>query len=276
MTDALHLAAIKAARAAVERAGCTLDDAVYDAVEVLFGAVTAGTSTWDWLLAIAPEYGRAEFLAGLDAGGIPTKASPRMVEHYRTLVLRDARFGEWMRETTTPEGIVVLLPARWLCHLTGLRHPTVQLFLDDAAEEGRTLVQVRSLSRVDAPGCFDMPVAGHVPAFMPPGTALLKELAEELGLDADHISTPALLGHYQHLEGCDGPLRNNEYRTVYRCRLRPGGLARVRFPDAEVAGICVIDVGELARLIERFPDRVASGLTDSFPRYYRPLVAGGG
>jgi isopentenyldiphosphate isomerase len=276
MADDLRPAGIAAVRAAVERAGFTLDDAVYDAVEALFVAMTAGTPAWDWLLAIAPEYGRHEYLAGLDAGGMPAKASPRMVGNHRDLVLRDARFAEWIREATTSEGSAVLLPARWLCHLTGLRHPTVQLFLDDVTEADRTLVQVRSLSRVDAPGCFDMPVAGHVPTLMHPETALLKELAEELGLDAVHITPPALLGHYEHLEGLDGSSRNNEYRTVYRCRLRPGSLARVRFSDAEVAGICLIDVGELARLIERFPDRIASGLTDSFPRYYRGQVAGGG
>jgi 8-oxo-dGTP pyrophosphatase MutT (NUDIX family) len=260
---------IRDVRLVVDGAGCMLDDAAHLAIRGLFrvaAAARGGPSAA--MQAVAPEYGRPEYLANVDQEGNAVLASQDALRDYRDLARREPAFRHWFQEAEIPGAGPVLLPARWLCHLAGLRHPTVQLFIDDAVDPRRTLMQVRGLSRPEAPGRFDIPVAGHVPGTARPEAALARELFEELGLTLDDITPPEPLGGYEHVEGLDGPFRNNEFRTVFRCRLRTGSLARVRFLDAEVAALCLFDIAELAVLIDRFPGRIASGLLLSFPRYY--------
>ena len=89
-----------------------------------------------------------------------------------------------------------------------------------------------------------------------------------MGLDFARDTTDwSVLGAYDHHIVPRGDFLNVEHHTVFRGRLRPEALARLRFPDGEVAAVCLIAVPELARYLAAFPDRVASGLGGSFPLY---------
>ena len=159
---------IRDLRQALARADYTLSAEAYAALKALFLAALASPVP---LRAQAPEYGKPERLLNVDASGAPV---PLLAE-------------------VAGESRGTLFP-RWLCHLAGLRHRTVQLFIDHPTLPNHTLVQVRSLSKLQYPGCFDLPVAGHVVGLDEPAAALGKELAEELGLGPDDIEGLACLG----------------------------------------------------------------------------------
>jgi isopentenyldiphosphate isomerase len=192
-----------------------------------------------------------------------------LLADYRETLTRHAGFTAWLREETAPEGEEVLLVTRWLCHLAGYRHRTVQLYIMHPERPDYVFVQVRGLTRPEAPGNFDSPVAGHVPGLADPAAIILAELAEEIGLSPEDVRDLRLTTTYNYLTPDRTELfYNNEYRAVFTCRLAPEAWPRLRFPDAEVAAICIFAVGELAALIERYPERVASGLRASFGRLF--------
>jgi len=178
--------------------------------------------------------------------------------------LRGRLFGEWLREATLPSGGTALLAARWLYHLAGLRHRTVQLFLDPVHQPDCTLVQVRGMGKLEYPGCFDTAAAGHVIELDGVEDSVYKELSEDLGLTREDVRGLEMLAEYEHRETLhDGAIRDMEFRSVFHGRLAGGALECIRFVDGEVAGICVFSVAALAALVDCFPDRVASGLQAS-------------
>ena len=249
-------------RRAVQAAGHALAEQAYAAVRRAFEERLDPA-------ALAPEYGRREYLLALNADGAPIPATATMAKDFRRTAARWPAFGLWFREEALGAR-PVLLPARWLCHLAGLRHTTVQWFLDDAEREGYTLAQVRGGDRPEAPGCLDLPAAGHVVGATAPDEARWLELREELGLELGDLAEVAPLACYDYVDPADdGAIYNAERRHVYRGRLGAGGLSRLRFVDGEVAAIALFAVPALAALIERFPERVASGLRASW-RYYAP------
>jgi isopentenyldiphosphate isomerase len=195
-----------------------------------------------------------------------------MRDHFRRQLSARPRTGgderpdlkHWLQEARF-DGRQVLLVARWLCHLAGFRHRTVQLFLDHPTIKGYTLLQVRGYAKAEAPGCFDTPCAGHVAGLATVEQALYDELGEELGLERSDVSRPEGLGSYAYRDAADNPTwRNVEYRAVYRSRLRAGALSRIRFVDGEVAAVALFATSEITHLIEAQPGHVASGLAGSW------------
>lgn len=229
------------------------------------------------LQALSPEYGRTEFLAPLHKAGALAYPPADVVTDYRQAAAQGSDFAGWFREATAGDGAgdgqVILLPARWLCHLVGFRHATVQLFIEHPTLRDHLLVQVRGMSRPEAPGNFDSPVAGHVPGLQAPADAILKELAEEIGLAPQDIEGLRRVTSYDYGEPLSATgICNREYRVVFAARLAADAWPRLRFQDAEVAAICIFAINELAALIERYPERIASGLRGSFPLVYPALA----
>ena len=101
----------------------------------------------------------------------------------------------------------MLLAARWLCHLVGLRHRTVEIFLDLAGVgDGHTLVQVRGMDKVIAPGAFDIPCAGHASGAEFSEEALRHELGDELNLALEDLEDLRLIAeHAAALTRCREP-----------------------------------------------------------------------
>ena len=158
----------------------------------------------------------------------------------------------------------MLLAARWLCHLAGIRHRAVLIFLDHPSRTDLVLMQMRSLDKLESPGAFDLPVAGHVPGLATPGAALAAEMAEELGLHPGDVADLRLVGAYDSARPDAGATRcNAEYRLVYRGRVGADVIDRVRFADGEVAALALFAVDQVRALVAAQPERAAPGLVES-------------
>lgn len=214
------------------------------------------------------EYDKEEFLLVLDEHGHAAHLPSGTMERFRQTAERHPVFGQWFQAVPFPEGGRVLLAARWLCHLTGLLHGTVEIFIDPPDRPGFTLVQVRGMDKVEAPGAFDIPCAGHVSGLDQADEALGKELAEELDLFTNNLSDIRLISRYNSISADDqGWAVNNEHRILYRANLKKEAVAGIRFADGEVAGLGMINVAELRRLVQQYPERIATGLSDSIGYY---------
>jgi 8-oxo-dGTP pyrophosphatase MutT (NUDIX family) len=263
---AIHLAQL---RSAVRRADHLLDGVTYPQVRDVFDTCRVDQRQATELPRLAPEYGKEEYLLPVDATGAAHAPPQDVVKDYRAHASRHPGFEHWLQEAVLGHGgQPILLVARWLCHLVGFRHRTVELFLDHPFIAEYTLVQVRSLAKVEAPGCFDLPAAGHIAGTASPQEGLCQELEEELGLIRNDISNLQQIGSYDHADPMsDSGLHNVEYRTVFAGRLKVDALQRIRFVDHEVAAIAVCSLTEIEMLLDTHPERVASGLTHSWPLY---------
>ena len=218
---------------------------------------------------LAPEYGREEYLLSVDRFGKSASVPTQVLAQIRTLCRKQPILGALFRIVVSPDGgEPALLIARWLCHLAGFRHRTVHLFLDHPILSDHTLIQVRGIDKKEAPGRFGLPVAGHVSGLDTATETLAKELEEELGLSCDLLVDLRHLGCYESKHPSDpDELRNIEYHEVYRARLSSEGWLCAHARDSEVAAIAAFQRDDLYAMIERFPERVASGLKGSVSMY---------
>ena len=75
---------------------------------------------------------------------------------------------------------------REIAHRTGIWHRTSHLWLM-RKKDGRTqiLLQKRAAHKDSYPGCYDISSAGHIPAGVDYKPSAVRELKEELGVDAN-------------------------------------------------------------------------------------------
>ncbi len=74
---------------------------------------------------------------------------------------------------------------REVAHSEGILHRTAHLWLMRKRETGvEILVQKRSANKDSYPSCYDISSAGHIPAGVDFKPSAIRELKEELGLDA--------------------------------------------------------------------------------------------
>jgi isopentenyldiphosphate isomerase len=275
-------------RQAAASAGRVLTMELLEQAWALFCQVAAGNETAPAQL--TREYGRQEYLLVVGADGEPGGGGAALVQRFSVHCAAHSQFGLWfqlaglrLEEDLSPragenadgadEAISepVLLAARWLCHLVGLRHRTVEIFLDlPGVGQGLTLVQVRGMDKVEAPGAFDIPCAGHASETETTAEALRHELSEELNLAPEDLDGLRLVARYVSpaRSSASTILLNEEYRYLFRARIKPGAAGRIAFRDGEVAGLALVNFAEMTRLALRFPERIASGLGDALG-YYR-------
>lgn len=264
-------------RANIAHRGHILDEEVFNRICSLFIDQYANETP----AALTREYAQNEYLLVVGADGQPCGRGEGLLGSYHQVFNAYSGFGNWFQagvlrdKSGSCPGEPVLLAARWLCHLVGLRHQTVELFIDPPAVEGHTLVQVRGVNKVLAPGVFDIPCAGHIDGEDGVEESLCKELGEELNLDTSDLENLTLVAHYatEVQEYASEGLVNVEYCFLFRARLKASSVSRIRFTDGEVAGLALFDVNQLRELARRFPERVASGLSDSLP-YYQDCTSG--
>ena len=253
----------------VEGGNRKLTRGVVDKARKVFLAYYAsGSETPEGLIR---EYAHEEFLLVVDQDGKLSLPARGVLDEYHKTVRNHPAYARWFREEVLLEGewagTRVLLAARWLCHLVGLRHKTVEIFIDPPDMPGHTLVQVRGMEKFHSPGAFDIPCAGHVDGIDGEEESLRKELEQEINLTLDDLEGLRLLERYNSF-GEDSPGRANyEHRVLYRARLKPGAMGKIRFADGEVAGMSVFSVAELRELVRKYPERVAAGLSDAIGYY---------
>lgn len=253
---------LEALRRDVAEAGRVPTDGVLEAAQA-FMAFCAKPEWAGRLAAFAPDYTLDEYLVAVDADGKPAhlEAGPVSTPHDPG--------GRPLFSRVSGEGVQGVCVARWLAHLAGFRHCALHLFLDHPTRKDYTLLQLRSFSKCGYPGCFDIPVGGHIKETTPVETALAEELEEELGLSlCDDTAGVEQIAVYEHVDPPGRPaFRDVEARLVFAGRLREEAFARAHFTDAEAAALCIFRIGEVAELAGRQPERVASGLRGSFEHY---------
>lgn len=259
-----------AIREVVAAAQWTLDETVLAKIEDQFLKFNEENMN---LTGLTREFGQAEFLLPLASHGAAAVLPTQDFERAKRLLAAQPAFQQWFRAARLADGSPVLLAGRWLCHLAGIRHATVEIFIDPLEMPGHTLVQVRGMDKFEAPGAFDMPCAGHVSGTDTVEMSLGKELSEELNLTLEDLNGLQKLCCYESRTG-DGKgvtnylgIVNIEYRTLYCATIKPDAYHSIRFSDGEVAGLAVFTVEALQALIRKYPERVASGLLGAMPFY---------
>jgi 8-oxo-dGTP pyrophosphatase MutT (NUDIX family) len=250
----------------VEKSDFELNNETFDATYNLFLKSEEDFGVKMNIRKLAPQMDNPKYLLCVNSKGQPIQIPETLLANYKEIFKHNPHFKNWFCIKNSPqEREETLLLARWLCHLVGFRHTSVHLFIDHPLLKNHTILQIRSADKNEAPGCFDLPVAGHVDDLRPPLEALYKESMEELGLD---------LGRNKNLEHiCDYPFssdkqepffRNNEYRIVYHLKPDKKSWLEIKPNPEEVAGTAVFSYAELEKMIKISPERFASGITASY------------
>jgi isopentenyldiphosphate isomerase len=172
---------------------------------------------------------------------------------------------------------------RWLFHLFGLAHRASHIGL--ATPTGQVVLQRRAQTKADWPDAWDMAVAGHVPqkddgSVMSFEEGALKELGEELGLDAANVGALLAVGRlipigrprftYEQDEGRNPPFYNAEVVQDFGATLTAEGLARLKPDWDELGGIYICSPQMAWDTLVR--GSIAGGLRFSLPPFLDWLV----
>ena len=147
-------------------------------------------------------------------------------------------------ESGLPTGRTV---ARDEAHRQGIRHRTAHVWVVREAE-GKTqvLLQKRSEEKESFPGMYDTSSAGHIPAGEEPLPSALRELSEELGIDAPPEAL-AYAGTFsiRYKKVFHGkPFRDNEVTRVY-VYTRPVDIGQLTLQASEVSEVRWFDLDEV-------------------------------
>ena len=157
-------------------------------------------------------------------------------------------------ENGQPTGAVV---ERAAAHRDGILHRTAMVWVI-RTRGGKTevLLQKRSRTRESFPGLYDVSSAGHIPAGAEPLASALRELREELGIDAKPEEL-ACIGRIRcRYEASFGgkPFRDNLFRLAYVYR-EPVDIDALTLQASEVESVRWFPLEELAAQIRTRPDR---------------------
>ena len=208
-----------------------------------------------------PESGKAEYLLNCTVDGSPVSARPG-VDNLA------AQLGPPRLPWVVVEDNKVLV-LRWLAHLIGFRHRAIHLFLDHPHHPDCTFVQIRSLSKYNSPGLFDMAVGGHVEGLDSRRDSVQRELQEELGLNTNHdLNSISETGTYTiEIRDFQPNYQEVEHTTVYRATIKPEAFRRIQFQESEVGGLVLFKRSEVERWMDCSQERLGGGLRDSWPFY---------
>ena len=142
----------------------------------------------------------------------------------------DARYGFYGPEEKAPEALSVL--ERDTAHRLGLLHATVHTWVvrQDMSGGWEVLCQKRSLDKDSNPGCWDLSSAGHISVGDTREEAVVRELREELGIEAkpeelEYLGKTENGIHYQFLQGEAAGLGDLEVPFVAKYQIENSALA---------------------------------------------------
>ena len=152
-------------------------------------------------------------------------------------------------ESGQPTGEVI---NRDIAHRDGVLHRTAHVWVI-RRQEGRVqvLLQKRSMEKESFPGQYDTSSAGHIPAGSEPLASALRELAEELGIEAQpdqltHIGTFRI----RYEKEFHGHLfRDNEVTRVYVYQ-EPVEIRELTLQKSEVEEVRWFDLEEVYQEIQ--------------------------
>lgn len=102
-------------------------------------------------------------------------------------------------------------------HRQGWYHPTVHIWF--YTTDGRVLLQLRAADKDTFAGLWDVSVAGHIGAGESQLEGALREIGEEIGLEAKGRDLEFITVHKQSHTHPNG-IVDSEFRHVYVCLLR--------------------------------------------------------
>lgn len=153
-----------------------------------------------------------------------------------------------------PAGGIV---SREKAHRDGIRHRTAHVWVI-REEKGRiqVLLQKRSANKESFPGMYDTSSAGHIPAGCEPLDSALRELREELGIEAVEGQLRylgAICNRYE-AQFRGKIFRDNEYCSVYLYR-EPLDAESLHLQAEEVERVDWFDLEQVREEIEHSRER---------------------
>lgn len=134
---------------------------------------------------------------------------------------------------------------RKLVHRDGDIHGTSHVWIVRPGENGSwdILLQKRSADKDAFPGCYDISSAGHLPAGQDYLPSAIRELKEELGIDAKEEDMIFLGLHEGYSEEIfyGEPFRNHEISHVYLYK-KPVDISELRLQEEEVESVKWMDI----------------------------------
>ena len=157
-------------------------------------------------------------------------------------------------EKGQPTGGIV---SREKAHRDGIRHRTAHVWVI-REEKGRiqVLLQKRSANKESFPGMYDTSSAGHIPAGCEPLDSALRELREELGIEAVEGQLRylgAICNRYE-AQFRGKIFRDNEYCSVYLYR-EPLDAESLHLQAEEVERVDWFDLEQVREEIEHSRER---------------------
>ena len=157
-------------------------------------------------------------------------------------------------EKGQPAGGIV---SREKAHRDGIRHRTAHVWVI-REEKGRiqVLLQKRSANKESFPGMYDTSSAGHIPAGCEPLDSALRELREELGIEAREgqlCYIGAICNRYE-AQFRGKIFRDNEYCSVYLYR-EPLDAESLHLQAEEVERVDWFDLEQVREEIEHSRER---------------------
>ena len=157
-------------------------------------------------------------------------------------------------EKGQPAGGIV---SREKAHRDGIRHRTAHVWVI-REEKGRiqVLLQKRSANKESFPGMYDTSSAGHIPAGCEPLDSALRELREELGIEAGDgqlCYIGAICNRYE-AQFRGKIFRDNEYCSVYLYR-EPLDAESLNLQAEEVERVDWFDLEQVREEIEHSRER---------------------
>ena len=158
-------------------------------------------------------------------------------------------------ESGHPTGEIV---ERGIAHRDGILHRTAQVWvLRDLNGQLQVLLQKRSSQVESFPGMYDISSAGHIPAGTEPLPSALRELHEELGIEAkpEDLSYAGSIRCRYETEFHGKPFRDNVIRLAFVYR-ETVDTDKLTIQKSEVESVCWFPLKEVAKEIRRGSDRI--------------------
>lgn len=157
---------------------------------------------------------------------------------------------EILNEDKTKSGII---RERNVAHFLGSLHETVHMWIVRRMPDGRceVLLQKRSAEKDSNPGCYDISSAGHMDAGDTPINAAIREIGEELGIEAGPEDFVYIGAHYGSFddEFHGRPFHDREWSHVFIYR-KPVREEDLILQKSEIESVRWMDYGECRRRIE--------------------------
>ena len=156
-------------------------------------------------------------------------------------------------ENGLPTGRIV---SRAQAHRDAILHRTSHVWIV-REKDGRVqvLLQKRSQNKDAFPGMYDTSSAGHIPAGEEPLPSALRELGEELGIEAGPEELTYIGSIRIRFDAVfhGKPFRDNEYSRVYLYR-EPVDIDALHLQEIEVESVRWFDLEDLAARAEKETD----------------------